>query len=61
MATETQIKNFTAMVAKWDADRLIGHFAMCVTDNQDFSRYEEIEIVKAEMKRRMTPDAVRSQ
>ena len=53
MATEVQIKNFTAMVAKWDADRLISYFAMCVNDNKYSSRYEEIEIVKAEMKSRM--------
>lgn len=52
-ATEAQIKNFTALVTTWDADKLVDYFAMCVKNNQDYSRYEEIEIVRAEIKSRM--------
>lgn len=52
-ATEIQIENFTTLVTTWTADKLVDYFAMCVTNNEDYSRYEEIEIVRAEIKRRM--------
>ncbi|HOY80544.1 MAG TPA: hypothetical protein PLB92_00255 [Rhodoglobus sp.] len=50
-ATEIQIKNFTTLVTTWTADKLVDYFATCLLA---VGRYEEIEIVRAEIKRRMT-------